>query len=74
MEYEVLREARLRVPFRPFTLTTKDGSVYHVIDETTMAIGPRDLMVQDNEGRAVRLGLKEVVALSYLDETSGKLT
>ena len=32
MDYQIIREARLRVPFRPFTLTFNDGWII-LVDE-----------------------------------------
>lgn len=66
MDYEVLRAARLRDPFRPFTLKLRDGRSFNVIEPTTMAITPDVLIVGEDLPHLYRPS--EVDDLVYIDE------
>ena len=38
MDYEVIREARLRRPFRPFFLRTLDGQIFFIREDVHVAV------------------------------------
>jgi hypothetical protein len=72
MEYQAIREARLRVPFRPFTLTFSNGWTVLVDEPTHLAIAPNVLLVADEKELPRHFHPRDVTSLVYADETSGK--
>ena len=71
VDYQVIREARLREPFRPFVLTTTSGRRFHIGVPEHLAVAPWGLGVIDRDTEAgVLVLMKEVASLTYVDETS----
>jgi hypothetical protein len=68
MDYQVIREARLRVPFRPFTLTFHDGGSVRIDEPTHVAIASNVLVVPDENGIGLLLHPRDFASLTYLDE------
>jgi hypothetical protein len=72
MDYRIIREARLRVPFRAFTLTFHDGGSVFITEPTLVAIASNALIVPNNRGVGELRHPRDVVSLTYADEISGK--
>jgi hypothetical protein len=75
MDYELIREARLRYPFRPFFLKTKRGRVFFVGVPEHLAVAPKVVIVHDHtKNIPVQFSPLEVEAIIYTDEASGAQT
>jgi hypothetical protein len=72
MDYRIIREARLRVPFRPFTLTFHDGHSILIEEPTRVAIASNALIVPNEKGVGHLLHPRDVASLTYADEAIGK--
>ena len=70
MDYRILREARLRNPFRPFHLKTVSGRVFFVDRATHMAVCDLIVAVVDEKELPVWFKPEEVESISYYDEPS----
>jgi hypothetical protein len=68
MDYKIIREARLRVPFRPFTLTFNDGWKILVDEPTHLSIASNALVVADENEVPQLHHPRDVPSLDFVDE------
>ena len=71
MDYQTIREARLREPFRPFRLRTTAGQVFHITRPEYLAVSSRAVGILDGEdGGGYAFQPAEIEALEYEDQKS----
>ena len=75
MDYEVIREARLRRPFRPFFLRTVDGQIFFIREDVHVAVSPTVVAVYDEaqNNRAI-LKPSDIDGIQYADQPLGATT
>ena len=72
MDYEAIREARLRYPFRPFFMKTKRGRVFFVDVPEHLAVAPKVVIVYDIEKEVpVTMSPAEVAGIVPVDDGPG---
>jgi hypothetical protein len=66
MDYQLIREARLWRPFRPFVLRALDGRAFFVREPTHIGVADFAVAVVDSDGIGVCLTPREVESLTYI--------
>ena len=74
MDYEVIREARLRRPFRPFFLRTVKGEIFFIREDLHLVVSPVVVAIYD-QGQDKRAILKpgDIEGILYTDQPLGTL-
>jgi hypothetical protein len=71
MQYEAIREARLRHPFRPFILKTTAGKIFFVGEAEHLAVAPHVVIVLDHDTQVqVLLKPDEVASITYMEQST----
>jgi len=75
MDYQVIREARLRRPFRPFFLRTLDGQIFFICEDVHVVVSPIVVAIYD-QGQDKHAILKpaDVDGILYADQPLGAIT
>jgi hypothetical protein len=69
MDYEAIRAARLRLPFRPFLVRAKDGSVFFISEDVHVAVSPKVVALYDaKQDRRAILSPSDVDEITYADQ------
>lgn len=65
MDYNVIREARLRWPFVPFRVRMVDGREFYITFPTHVAVTERIVILRDSKGVPVIVRPNEIESLQY---------
>jgi len=72
MEYEAIREARLRHPFRPFFIRTVDGRVFFIREDVHLAVAPGVVAFYDQlQDRREIMKPSDIDGILYADQPLG---
>lgn len=69
MDYETIRAARLRQPFAPFSVRTKDGNRFLIREDLHIVVSPKVVALYDagQDCHAI-LAPSDIEAISYENE------
>jgi hypothetical protein len=74
MDYETIREARLRRPFRPFFLRTVAGEIFFIREDVHVVVSPVVVAIYDQgQDRHAILKPIDIDGILYPDQPLGTM-
>jgi hypothetical protein len=65
MDSQVLRDARLQEPFRPFSIRMNDGRILPVLQPESVAVGPNIVILVTESDSVIVLDPPSIESLVY---------